>query len=248
MNSLEHQDIINDLHIENGSRTRPPEYPQYTECEEQAEINREDEWSPVKESGAPDVRGASPEKKRASGKAVTMAQRLKQLLTFVAFIAAAAIVVPDIVPILDLGSPNVDYIYFEPDEEMIWFSIAVETMSGDKLTVTVKNDFIKEEGTLVLGDFTLETEDIDGEVYNEAQNYYESSTEDHGISMSEEYYVSQGPNPTYHMISGEVFGLKPGMTYYVSAVCGNKTLIAGYVTTGSKQSLSYSSSSSSSKY
>lgn len=248
MNTLEHQNMINDLHIENGSRSSPPEYPQYTEREEQAEFTRAEEWSAVKESGAPDTRRHAAAK-TPSGKAVTMAQRLKQLMTFIALVAAAAIVVPDVIPALNLGSPELVFAEFYPGDEMISFSLDIETMSGDELTVTVQNDFIREGATLILGDFSYTTgrdENIEGEYFEEPQNFVEAGSEGAWFYMSETYFVSAGPDPTNHSISGDISGLQPYMTYRVTVICGGKTLFSDSVVTGSERSVGYHSSSKSS--
>ena len=246
MNSLEHQDVINDLNIKNTSKTLPPEYPQYEEREEQSEFGRVSEWSAVKESGAPDTRGAPQEKKTASSKALNLAQRLKQLLTFVALIAAAAIIMPDVVPVLDLGAPELKFAEFYPEEDFISFSMEIETMSGDELTVIVKNDFVKEEGSLILGEFSDKEGYYEDYVdYEDYDDYEESSSSKQEIYLNEEYYVSAGPDPTYHMVYGSASGLKTNMTYSVTVICGGKTLFTDHVTTGSGRSAFYSSSSDS---
>ncbi len=245
MNSLEHQNVINDLNI-NTSKTLPPEYPQYEEREEQAEFGRVSEWYAVKESGAPDARGAPRAKKTASEKALSMAQKLKQLLTFVALIAAAAIIVPDIIPVLDLGAAELKFAEFYPEEDFISFSMEIETMSGDELTVIVQNDFIKEEASLILGEFHDKEGYYEGYVdYEDSSDYEEDSSSKREIYMHEEYYVSAGPDPTYHSVYGSASGLKPNMTYSVMIICGGKTLFSDHVTTGSGRSAFYSSSSSS---
>lgn len=246
MDPLEHS-TIKDLHIENSSNGLPPEYPQYPESEEQAEFSGAAEWSAVRESGEPETRGESAEAKTVSGKAVTMAQRLKQLLTFVALIAAAAIIVPDIVPVLDLGSPELHSLYFDAGEESVSFSIEVETMSGDELTVILQNDFQKEQADLILGNFSEEQLSGDPEYYDGSGGSGEEKS-DRGIFIQEEYFVSAGPDPTFHMVYGEAYGLKPEMTYRVTVICGEKTLFTGNITVYPGQNLVYTPPSKSSHY
>ena len=120
-------------------------------------------------------------------------------------------------------------------------------MSGDELTVIVKNDFIKEEASLILGEFSDKEEYYDDYLdYEDYVDDEESSSSKREIYLNEEYYVSAGPDPTYHSVYGSASGLKPNMTYSVVIICGGKTLFSDHVTTGSGRPAYYSSSSSSS--
>ena len=253
MDSLEHQDIINDLHIENTSKNLPPEYPQYDERKEQAEFAPVDERVYIPEGGLPE------EKTLRSKSAVQKAmQAIKTLMTFCAMLVAAAIVLPDAIPFLDNGSPVLIYAEFNPEDESIYFSMALETrITGDELSVIVHNDFIDEEGKLFLNEFKPELHKSEDETFEGEdgeppvtlpEEWFEPANvfEGEHISMQEEYYVSAGPEPSKHSVYGEIFGLKEHMSYNITVICGNKTLFYGSVTTGSGQAVVVSESSSSS--
>ena len=232
MRSLEHGNMINDLHIENGAKSQPCEYPQYPELIEQTEFSRQDEWSPVLEDGSFDTSRSS-SKKPPSEKAVTMALLMKKLLAAVAMIAALAIIIPDAMPALDIGgSALLNSLTVYPDTESASFYVFVrDGIKYDDLTVIVKNDFIKETGTVKLGEvYDHMGEDEDD--YYSYDPYYNDKSDipEHGIVMLEVPLGSAGPE--WHYIEGSVFGLKPDMTYTFTIVCGGKTLYKTKFTTG----------------
>ena len=231
MNTLEHQNMINDLHIENGSKSRPAEYPQYPELTEPAEFHYQDEWAPVLEDGSLDT-SRSAAKKTSAEKAVTMAQMLKKLIAFIALIAAFTLIIPDAMPALDLGGTALlNSLELYPDEESMSFCIVVrDGIKYDDLTVVVKNDFYNEKSTLKLG----EVYDHMGE--DEYDYWYDpdsgkSDIPEHGIIMQEEPLGSAGLE--WHYIAGSVLGLKTNMTYKFTVIAGGKTLYSVKITTGS---------------
>ncbi len=247
MRSLDNRNMINDLHIENGSKSRPAEYPQYPELTKPAEFHYQDEWAPVLEDGSLDTR-RSAAKKPSSEKAVTMAMTLKKLLAAVALIAALAIMIPDAMPALDIGgSALLNSLEISPDEESMSFYIFVrDGIKYDDLTVIVKNDFYNEKSTLKLSEVYDHMGDDEYDYWYDP-NSGKADVPEHGIIMLELPVASAGPE--YHFIEGSVLGLKPDMTYTFTVICGGKKLHTVKVTTGSDRSpYSYSDPTTSSSH
>ena len=230
MRSLENRSMINDLHIKNSSKSLPPEYPQYNELTEQTEFRQQDEWAPVLEDGSPDT-SRSPAKKPSSEKAVTMAMTLKKLLAAVALIAAVAIIMPGIVPAIDLGSPVLETLYISSYDNYIIISASIEAREyGDELRVVVYNDFVRYEAKHTLGDFT---------------NEYNSHNTGVAISEFDSSSYDFETDPHIHYVYADATGLKIGMKYKIQIICSGKTLYTGSIYAGSERDIVIGSSSSS---
>ena len=146
MHSIENNKQINDLNIQNGTNSRSEEFPQYSEYTQQKEYHQFKERSFVNEMGMTEELKPKKEKNSSQEKSLKIANVLRKVISAFAVVIVAAVVAPDIVPILSTASPEIYYAYVDVQEESISYSIGVEGyIEGDELSVIVYNDFFKDE-------------------------------------------------------------------------------------------------------
>ncbi|MCR5458049.1 MAG: hypothetical protein K6F14_08225 [Clostridiales bacterium] len=148
MHSLEHENPINDLHIQNKTESRPEEIHQYGEYSNQKEFQSYEERPIVNETGQT---GDNKVEKvvGSSERAVTIANWVRKMLSAFAVVLAACIVAPEIIPALATAGPEISYAYASAEEEAISYSVGVAGyLEGDELSVIVYNDFFRDEHTV----------------------------------------------------------------------------------------------------